>query len=153
MGYRAGTENVAGIVALGKAIELIPKSKNKKVKELRDYFIGKILNEISDVELNGSKEFRSPNNANFYFKYIEGESILLNLDLAGIAASSGSACTSLSLEPSHVLLAVYGDPERAHGSIRFTLGANTTKSEIDYVIKNLKQIVQKLRKISPLTPK
>jgi len=155
MGFRAGTENVAGIVALGKAIELIKnlKFKIENLKKLRNYFIGKILKEIPDVELNGSKELRSPNNANFYFKYIEGESILLNLDLAGIAASSGSACTSQSLEPSHVLLAVYENPERAHGSIRFSLGPNTTKSEIDYVIKSLKQIVEKLRKISPLTPK
>lgn len=152
MNLRAGTENVAGIVALGKAVELIQNSelRIKKMTELRDYFIDKVIKEISDVELNGSKELRSPNNANFYFKYIEGESILLNLDLVGIAASSGSACTSLSLSPSHVLMAVYDHPERAHGSIRFTLGGKTNKEEIDYTIRNLKEIVKKLRAMSPL---
>ena len=151
MNLRAGTENVIGIVSLGKAVSLI--KKNNKTVKLRDYFIKKVLEEIPEVELNGSKELRSPNNANFYFKYIEGESILLNLDLVGIAASSGSACTSQSLEPSHVLMAVYHHPERAHGSIRFTLGSGTTKEEIDYVIKNLKEIVKKLRAMSPLYEK
>lgn len=156
MNLRAGTENVVGIVALGKATELLTANRlplTAKTKKLRDYFIKKVLKEISDVEINGSKIDRSPNNVNFYFKYIEGESILLNLDLVGIAASSGSACTSQSLSPSHVLVAVYDDPQRAHGSIRFTLGENTTKTEIDYTIKNLKVIVNKLRKMSPLTPK
>ncbi len=161
MNLRAGTENVIGIVALGKAATLLknPKSafrhefRNPKIIELRNYFIDRILKEISGTELNGSKELRNPNNANFYFKYIEGESILLNLDLVGIAASSGSACTSQSLEPSHVLMAVYDHPERAHGSIRFTLGSKTTKEEIDYVAQNLKIIVRKLRAISPLTPR
>jgi len=148
MNLRAGTENVVGIVALGKAVSLI-KINNKTIK-LRDYFIEKVLKEIPEVELNGSKENRSPNNANFYFKYIEGESILLNLDLVGIAASSGSACTSQSLQPSHVLMSCFDHPERAHGSIRFTLGEITTKEEIEYVIKNLKVIVNKLREMSPL---
>lgn len=153
MNFRSGTENVAGIVALGKAIELITnyEVKSTKIKKIRDYFINKVLKEIPEVELNGSQEFRSPNNANFYFRYIEGESILLNLDLVGIAASSGSACTSLSLQPSHVLMAIYDHPERAHGSIRFTLGEKTTCEEIDYTIRSLKLIVKKLRKISPLT--
>jgi cysteine desulfurase len=154
MNFRAGTENVVGMVALGKAVELIEnrESRSTKMTKLRDYFIDKVLQEIPEVELNGSKKLRSPNNANFYFKYIEGESILLNLDLAGIAASSGSACTSQSLEPSHVMLAVFGNPERAHGSIRFTLGENSTKAEIDYTILNLKKIVKKLRAMSPLYP-
>ena len=165
---RAGTENVAGIVALGKAIGIIKSQKSigskdrsaeiydeiiksvKRIQELRDYFIDKIFEEISEVELNGSKEDRSPNNVNIYFKYIEGESILLNLDLVGIAASSGSACTSQSLQPSHVLVAVYDDPQRAHGSIRFTLGDKTTKKEIDYTVEKLKIIVKKLRDMSPL---
>lgn len=147
---RAGTENVAGIVALAKAIELISVEESKKTSELRDYFTLKVLKEIPEVELNGSKENRSPNNANFYFRYVEGESILLNLDLVGIAASSGSACTSQSLEPSHVIVACYDDPERAHGSIRFTLGAETTKEELDYVTEKLKIIIQKLRDMSPL---
>lgn len=153
--WRAGTENVASIVALGKAIEIIRNQKSEirsqKIQKLRDYFIKKVLKEIPDVELNGSKEFRSPNNANFYFKYVEGESILLGLDLVGIAASSGSACTSLSLEPSHVLMATFGDAERSHGSVRFTLGEETTKKEIDYTISNLKKIIKRLRDISPLT--
>lgn len=154
LNLRAGTENVVGIVALGKAVELL-RSKNKEaniknIENLRNYFIDKILKEIAKVELNGSREFRNPNNANFYFTGIEGESILLNLDLVGIAASSGSACTSQSLEPSHVLVSVFDNPERAHGSIRFTMGEKTTKEEIDYTIKNLKVIIKKLRAMSPL---
>lgn len=154
---RAGTENVVGIVALGKATEEL-RIKNyelriKKTKELRNYFIDKILKEIPDTELNGSKTDRSPNNANFHFKYIEGESILLNLDLVGIAASSGSACASVSLTPSHVLMAIYNDPQRAHSSIRFTLGTETTKEEIDYTIEKLKEIVKKLRAMSPFGKK
>ena len=153
MGYRAGTENVAGIISLGKAVELIKDKDSDKVTRLRDYFIDRILKEIPDVELNGSKELRSPNNVNLYFRYIEGESILLNLDLAGIAASSGSACTSQSLEPSHVLMAVYDEAERAHGSVRFTLGEKTSKEEIDYTVDILKRTIEKLRKISPLTPR
>ena len=152
---RAGTENVAGIVTLGQAAEVLRTEnlelRTEKTTNLRDYFVKKVLKEIPDVELNGSKEFRSPNNANFYFKYIEGESILLSLDLVGIAASSGSACTSLSLSPSHVLMATYNNPERSHGSVRFTLGEETSKAEIDYTIKNLKIIIQRLRNISPLT--
>lgn len=152
LNLRAGTENVVGIVGLGRAVELITnyELRSIKIKKLRDYFIDRILKEIPKVELNGSKEFRSPNNANFYFTGIEGESILLNLDLVGIAASSGSACTSKSLEPSHVLVSIYELPERAHGSIRFTIGETTTKEEIDYTIKNLKEIVKKLRAMSPL---
>jgi len=151
-GMRAGTENTLGIVALAKAIELILTDETLEIKKNRDYFIEKVLKEIPEVYLNGSLEFRSPNNANFYFKYIEGESILLNLDLVGIAASSGSACTSQSLQPSHVLMAVYDNAERAHGSIRFTLGGKTTKEEIDYVAEKLKEIIERLRRISPLTP-
>lgn len=199
---RAGTENVAGIVGLGKALQLLPpqitnlKSKNydfvldrssqpistlsksgtsqnhnslidydlpvlRKVKEryifirgahiakLRDYFINRILKEIPDTSLNGSKKFRSPNNINISFKYIEGESILIHLDKFGIAASSGSACTSGSLDPSHVLLSIGLSHEDAHGSIRFTIGEKTTKGEIDYTVNKLKEIVKKLRQISP----
>ncbi|MCL5407515.1 MAG: cysteine desulfurase [Patescibacteria group bacterium] len=154
MNLRAGTENVAGIVALGKATEVLRDKKYEiraeKTLKLRDYFIDRVLKEISEVELNGSRQSRSPNNANFYFKYVEGESILLSLDLVGIAASSGSACTSLSLKPSHVLMATYNNAERSHGSIRFTLGEKTTKEEIDYTITNLKTIIKRLREISPL---
>jgi len=149
-GKRAGTENVAGIVALAKAAQLISQNKNLKIKKLRDYFIDKILKEISDTELNGSRDWRSPNNVNIYFKYVEGESVLLNLDLAGIAASTGSACASISLSPSHVITAVYDDAERAHGSIRFTLGDETTQKEIDYTIEKLIEIIERLRLMSPL---
>lgn len=150
---RAGTENVAGIVAISKAIELISSKEREKVQVLRDYFIDKVLKEIPETELNGSKDFRSPNNVNFYFKYVEGESILMNLDLVGIAAASGSACTSLSLKPSHVIMAIYDKAERAHGSIRFTLGVDTKKQGIDYTIEKLKEIIAKLRKLSPLAPR
>jgi len=153
-GKRAGTENVAGIVGLAKAIALIIiKNHDLRITELRDYFINKILKEIPATELNGSREFRSPNNVNIYFQYVEGESVLLNLDLVGIAASTGSACASSSLEPSHVITAVYHDAERAHGSIRFTLGHETTKKEIDYTVSQLKTIIRRLRKISPLKAK
>lgn len=154
-GKRAGTENVAGIAAIGKAVEIICQTteNGKRIANLRNYFIERVLKEIPEAELNGTLELRSPNNANFYFKYIEGESILMNLDLVGIAASSGSACTSLSLQPSHVIMAVYSEAERAHGSIRFTLGSVTSKKELDYTVNHLKQIVAKLRKMSPLAPK
>jgi cysteine desulfurase len=148
---------VAGIVALAAAIgELRAENlelRKEKVLELRNYFIGRILKEIPETELNGSRELRNPNNANFYFKFVEGESILLNLDLAGIDASSGSACASASLAPSHVMMAVYDDAERAHGSIRFTLGEKTSKEEIDYTLEELKKIITRLRKLSPLAPK
>lgn len=152
---RAGTENTAGIVAIGKAVEIVQSSKSKvqSLSELRDYFIERILKEIPETSLNGSKEFRSPNNINIYFKYVEGESILMNLDLVGIAASSGSACTSLSLQPSHVIMAMCDDAEHAHGSIRFTISADTSKEQVDYIVDNLKEIINKLRKMSPLAPK
>ncbi len=152
---RAGTENTPGIVAIGKATELIKNSEFRiqNLEELRNYFIDRILTEIPETILNGSKEFRSPNNINIYFKYVEGESILMNLDLVGIAASSGSACTSLSLQPSHVIMAMCGDAEHAHGSIRFTISADTNQEEVDYIVDNLKIIITKLRKMSPLAPK
>lgn len=150
LNLRPGTENVIGIVGLGKAVELLKAEDGKRLTDIQNYFIDRVLKEIPKVELNGSREFRSPHNVNFYFKAIEGESILLNLDLVGIAASSGSACTSQSLSPSHVLVSVYELPERAHGSIRFTFGDTTTKEEIDYTIENLKIIVKKLRAMSPL---
>ncbi|MCL5795564.1 MAG: cysteine desulfurase [Patescibacteria group bacterium] len=151
---RAGTENVPGIVGLGQATEIIshkPKVLSHKLLKLRDYFITQVQKNIPDVILNGSLKKRSPNNINFSFKYIEGESILLNLDLLGIAASSGSACTSGSLSPSHVLLSLGLKEEDAHGSVRFTIGEKTTKEEIDYVVKNLIKIVRKLRAMSPFS--
>jgi len=149
---RAGTENVASIIGMAEAVRLLElKTNNEKLKtmELREYFIDQIFEKIPDVMLNGSRERRNPNNVNISFKYIEGEAILLNLDIAGIAASSGSACTSGSLEPSHVLLSIGLKHEDAHGSVRFTLGEKTTKEEIDFTIKKLVEIVKRLRKMSP----
>ena len=147
---RAGTENVPGIVALGEAVKLAQNIGEKdQVKKLRNYLEKQITGKIPDVQLNGHPKNRVPHILNLNFKYVEGESILLNLDLKGVAASSGSACTSGSLEPSHVIMAMYKDPLRTHGSIRFSLGWKTNKKELDYVIKVLPGIIKKLRKISP----
>lgn len=150
---RAGTENVASIVGLGKAITLATtnlSAKIEKISFLRDYLIESIMKEIPHVKLNGHPTDRLPGNANFSFHFIEGESLLLMLDLNGIAASSGSACTSGSLDPSHVLLAMGLKHEIAHGSLRLSIGEMNTKEEIDNVIKLLPEIVQKLRNMSPL---
>lgn len=150
---RAGTENVPGIVGLGKAVTLAAasmKERGKKETELRDYMIGRIEKEIPYCRLNGDREKRLPNNVNFSFQFIEGESLLIMLDMKGICASSGSACTSGSLDPSHVLLAIGLPHEIAHGSLRLTLGADTTKEELDYVVDCLKEIVAQLRSMSPL---
>jgi cysteine desulfurase len=150
---RAGTENVAGIVGLGKAIELAVASideTDKKLTALRDKLIDGILTRIPEVKLNGHPTKRLPNNVNVSIKYIEGESILLLLDMNGIAASSGSACTSGSLDPSHVLLAMGLPHEIAHGSVRLTLSQYTTEEEIDYTINTLETITQRLRAMSPL---
>lgn len=146
---RAGTENVPGIIGFAKAIELIDRSKNERLKKLRDRLIDGLL-KIPNSRLNGSQEERSPANVNISFLNAEGESILLNLDMEGIAASTGSACTSGSLDPSHVLSAMGLPPEECHGSIRFTLGRQTTAEEIDEVILVMKSVVAKLRKMSPL---
>ena len=148
---RAGTENVAGIVGLAEAIKVTSKLKtqNSKIMKLRNKLIEGIEKSIPKSELNGSKICRSPNNINITFDNAEGESILLNLDAQGIAASSGSACTSGSLEPSHVLLSIGMPAEKAHGSIRFTLGRDTSQEEVDYLIKVLPDIIKKLRKMSP----
>ena len=150
---RAGTENVPGIVGLGKAVEIAVDTMNERTAkeiELRDYLIDRVLAEIPYTRLNGDRFNRLPNNANFSFQFIEGESLLIMLDMAGICGSSGSACTSGSLDPSHVLLGIGLPHEIAHGSLRLTLGDENTKEEIDYVIENLKEIVQKLRNMSPL---
>jgi len=148
--FRAGTHNVPGIVGLGKAISLVSENKKKteEIKKLRDYFIDEVLKNIPNTELNGSKEFRLSHNANLSFKGVEGESLLMMLDADGIAVSTGSACSSASLEPSHVLTAMRIPPEIAHASIRFTLGKGTTKEEIDFVLKVLVEKVKKLREIS-----
>lgn len=152
---RAGTHNVPGIVGLGEAIAQITKSPPKagppmaeKIKSLRDYLIKRILKEISGSYLNGSQKKRSPNNANFRFDNVEGEGLILSLDMEGIAGSTGSACSSGALTPSHVLLSLGLKPEQVHGSLRLTLGKYTTKKEIDYAILHTKETVIRLRKIS-----
>ena len=152
-GRRAGTENVAGIVGLGAAIQLATEQLEEnraKMTALRDRLMTGIQARISEVKLNGHPTNRLPNNVNFSFKYIEGESILLMLDMSGIAASSGSACTSGSLDPSHVLLALGLPHEIAHGSVRLTLGDETTEEDIDYTIDVLEKTVARLRAMSPL---
>ncbi len=145
---RAGTHNVTGIVGLGKAVSMVNKKDGEKISKLRDYLIEKVLREIPKSYLNGSKEKRSPNNANFRFDNVEGEGLILSLDLEGIAASTGSACSSGALEPSHVLLALGLKHEQAHGSLRITIGKYTTKLELDQTVKVLKEVVSRLRKIS-----
>lgn len=153
---RGGTTNVPAIVGLAEALRLAQEEREKNaayVSSLRDRFISRVLHEIPYVKLNGHPQNRLPANANFSFRYIEGESLLFSLDLAGIAVSSGSACSSGSLEPSHVLLAM-GLPEGlAHGSIRFSFGKDNTPAQIDYAVDKLKEIVVKLRALSPLFPK
>jgi cysteine desulfurase len=148
---RPGTENVPGIIGMARALELAAaemEAKSKKLTGLRDRLIKGLL-EIDQVVLNGHPEERLPGNVNTSFKHIEGESILLSLDLQGIAASSGSACSSGSLDPSHVLSAIGLDHQTAHGSIRFTLGYGSSDEDIDYVLEVIPSVVEKLRKISP----
>ena len=150
---RAGTENIPGIVGLGAAVERamrIMDTKTRKESELRDYLIGRLENEIPHCWLNGHRTKRLPNNINFSFLFIEGESMLIMLDMKGICASSGSACTSGSLDPSHVLLAIGLKHEEAHGSLRLTLSEENTKEEMDIVAEEVKKIVQRLRDMSPL---
>ena len=150
---RAGTENIPGIVGYGAAVkrafESLTERMNKETR-LRDYLIGRIEKEIPYCRLNGDRVKRLPNNVNFSFQFIEGESLLIMLDMKGICASSGSACTSGSLDPSHVLLAIGLPHEIAHGSLRLTLSEENTKEEIDYVVDSIKEIVNKLRSMSPL---
>ncbi len=150
---RAGTENVPGIAGFGKAVELAAASMEERMERessLRDYLIKRVEEEIPYARLNGDRKKRLPNNVNFCFRFIEGESLLIKLDMEGICASSGSACTSGSLDPSHVLLAIGLPHEIAHGSLRLTLGADTTKEEIDRTVDTLKGIVAYLRDLSPL---
>ncbi|MCI8783857.1 MAG: cysteine desulfurase NifS [Dorea sp.] len=150
---RAGTENVPGIIGLGTAVKRAAATMEEragKEKSLRDYLIGRVMEEIPYCRLNGHKTDRLPNNANFSFQFVEGESLLIMLDGKGICGSSGSACTSGSLDPSHVLLAIGLPHEIAHGSLRLTLSEETTKEDIDYVVDSLKEIVGTLRNMSPL---
>lgn len=150
---RAGTHNVPGIVGFGKAAELALANMDERIKyetELRDYLIKRVSSEIPYTRVNGDLEKRLPNNANFCFRFIEGESMLILLDQNGICGSSGSACTSGSLDPSHVLLAIGLPHEIAHGSLRLSLSEKTTKEDIDFTIDELKKIIERLRNMSPL---
>ncbi|MCX6741294.1 MAG: cysteine desulfurase family protein [Candidatus Parcubacteria bacterium] len=151
-GRRGSTENVAGIVGFGKACELAEKEMDAekiRLTKLRDYFIQEVTSKIDRVTLNGHATRRLPNNINLSFEGIEGESMMLSLDLAGIACSTGSACSSNTLEPSHVMLALGVNPEMAHSSLRFTLGKETTKQDLDYTANQLVEIIKRLRDISP----
>ncbi len=150
---RGGTENVPGIAGMGKAVELAMadrKQREEKERELRDYLIKRVLEEVPYTRLNGHRTNRLSNNANFAFQFIEGESLLIKLDMEGICGSSGSACTSGSLDPSHVLLAIGLPHEIAHGSLRLTLSQENTREEMDYVVEKVKEIVAYLRNMSPL---
>lgn len=150
---RAGTENVTGIVGFGKAAEIAMETmeaRRKHESELRDYLIAQVMKEIPYTRLNGHRTDRLPNNVNFAFQFIEGESLLIMLDSKGICGSSGSACTSGSLDPSHVLLAIGLPHEIAHGSLRLTMSEENTKEEMDFVVESLKAIVERLRNMSPL---
>ena len=150
---RAGTENVPGIVGMGTAAKRAADTREERTAnevEVRDYLIDRVLKEIPYSRLNGHRTDRLPNNANFSFRFIEGESLLIMLDGKGICASSGSACTSGSLDPSHVLLAIGLPHEIAHGSLRLTINEEITKEDIDYVVENLKAIIERLRNMSPL---
>ena len=150
---RAGTENVPGIVGLGRAVEIAVKEMDERIEKetaMRDHLIDAVLSRIPHSRLNGGRENRLPNNANFSFRFIEGESMLIMLDMANICASSGSACTSGSLEPSHVLLAIGLPHEIAHSSLRLTLGDDNTMEEMDAVVDELEKIVARLRSMSPL---
>ncbi len=150
---RAGTENVPGIVGLGAAVSRAVRTmeeRTAKETELRNYLIERVMSEIPYTKLNGHREKRLPNNANFSFRFIEGEALLIKLDMKGICGSSGSACTSGSLDPSHVLLAIGLPHEIAHGSLRLTLNEEISKEDIDYVVDSLKEIVADLRSMSPL---
>ena len=155
-GLRSGTENLSGIVGFGKAAEIAKEempTESERLKKLRDELIKGLLGPVPHSFLNGHPTKRLPNNAAVRYGFIEGESILLDLDMKGVAASSGSACTAKTLEPSHVLRAIGLKHEEAHGSLLFTLGRQNTEEEVDYVIRMMPDIVRRLREMSPLTPK
>jgi len=148
--HRAGLENIPGAVGFAKASQLVTTEENQELEKLRDHLMERILSEVSKSILNGHEVKRTPQNANITFEYVEGESITLHLDMRGFAVSTGSACFSRSLDPSHVILGIGGDHERAHGSVRFTLGRFTTPEEIDATCDAVTTVVENLRKISPL---
>lgn len=150
---RAGLENIPGAVGFAKAVELVTREENQRLQKLRDHLIDRVLAEIPSTSLNGHRWKRLPQNANVTFHFVEGESITLHLDMRGFAVSTGSACFSRSLEGSHVILGIGGDHERAHGSIRFTLGRYNTMEDVDAVVDALAEVVQELRSISPLGKK
>jgi cysteine desulfurase len=155
-GLRSGTENIPGIVGMGEAAELARKemkSEGKRLTRLRDKLIKGVLDKIDYSFLNGHPTERLPGNANLRFSYIEGESLILGLDMHGVQVSSGSACTSKTLEPSHVLLAIGLAHEEAHGSLVFTMGKQNAEEDVDYVLEVLPDVVKRLRTLSPLTPK
>ncbi len=147
---RAGLENIPGAVGFAKAVELITVEENKQLRAMRNHAISRILKEIPDTVLNGHRSKRLPHNVNISFHYVEGESITLHLDIHGFAVSTGSACFSRSLQGSHVIYGIGGDHERAHGSIRITLGRYNTMEDVDAVVDTLADVIRELRKISPL---
>jgi cysteine desulfurase len=147
---RPGLENIPGAVGFAKAVELVTPEETARLQRMRDRLLERLLNEIPHTRLNGHPIYRLPHNANVSFRFVEGESLLLHLDMRGIAVSTGSACFSRSLEASHVILGIGGDHERAHGSIRFTFGRYNKEEEVDVVVEAVKEIVHELRRISPL---
>ena len=155
-GLRSGSENIPGIVGMGKSAEIAQtemESENKRLIGLRDKLITGVLDNISHSFLNGHPKKRLPNNANLRFSYIEGESLILGLDMHGIQVSSGSACTSKTLQPSHELLAIGLAHEEAHGSLVFTMGKQNTQEDVNYILEVIPDVVKRLRALSPLTPK
>lgn len=147
---RAGVENIPGAVGFAKAARLVTYQENERLKDMRDYLINRLLDEVPNTTLNGHPQKRTPQNANITFHQVEGESITLHMDMRGFAVSTGSACFSRSLEASHVIMGIGGDHERAHGSVRFTLGRYNEMEEMDPVVENIAQVVRKLKEISPL---
>ena len=147
---RGGLENIPGAVGFGRAVELVTNAENTMIQDMRDHLIERVLSEIPQTILNGHPLLRSPQNANITFQYVEGESITLHLDMRGFAVSTGSACFSRSLQASHVILGIGGDPERAHGSLRITFGRYNTMEDVDAIADALVEVVSKLREMSPL---
>lgn len=147
---RAGLENIPGAVGFAKAAELVTQEENERLSSIRDKLIARLLKEVSETTLNGHRTKRIPQNANITFHYVEGESITLHLDMRGIEVSTGSACFSRSLEASHVIMGIGGNHERAHGSIRYSLGRFNTMDEVDIVVESMKEVISRLREISPL---
>ncbi len=150
---RAGLENIPGAIGFAKAVDLVTPGENEQITMMRDHLIDRVLAEVPDTTLNGHRSKRVPQNANITFHFVEGESITLHLDMRGFAVSTGSACFSRSLEASHVILGIGGDHERAHGSIRFTLGRYNTMENVDSVVDTITEVVSQLREISPLAKK